>query len=132
MIWVAELTVKLVALVVPNLTAVAPVRLAPVMVTWVPPAAGPLAGEIPVTVGAAGGEVAVHCAYSVTLAAPMVRVEAAAFAVPLPSAAVFQPLKVPPVFTRVPVLPRTVTVAPWMYGLLLSVGTEPEVAPLPS
>ena len=47
---VAEPTVKL-ALVVPNFTPVAPVRLAPVMVTGVPPAAGPPAGATPETDG---------------------------------------------------------------------------------
>ena len=52
-IWVAELTVKLVAGVAPNATAVAPVKPVPVMVTDVPPADGPDAGEIDVTVGAA-------------------------------------------------------------------------------
>ena len=41
---VAELTVTLVAAVVPNLTAVAPARLVPVMVTVVPPAPGPRSG----------------------------------------------------------------------------------------
>jgi len=50
---VAELTVKLVALVAPNFTAVAPVKPVPVTVTDVPPAAGPDVGEIEVTVGAA-------------------------------------------------------------------------------
>ena len=50
---VAELTVKLAAVVPPNATAVAPVRLVPVIVTTVPPAAGPNVGEIEVTVGAA-------------------------------------------------------------------------------
>jgi hypothetical protein len=49
---VAELTVKLVALAAPNFTAVAPVRLVPVMVTDVPPAVGPDVGETLVTVGA--------------------------------------------------------------------------------
>src|ERR1700722_7957550 len=49
---VAELTVKLVALVVPNFTAVAPVKLLPVIVTDVPPEAGPVVGEIDVTAGA--------------------------------------------------------------------------------
>ena len=43
-IWVALLTVTLVALVVPNLTAVAPVKLVPVIVTLVPPAVGPATG----------------------------------------------------------------------------------------
>jgi len=51
-IWVSELTVKLVALVVPNLTAVAPVKPQPVIVTTVPPDCGPLLGETPVTLGA--------------------------------------------------------------------------------
>ena len=50
---VAEFTVKPVALVAPNLTAVAPVKLVPVIVTLVPPAVGPAVGEIEVTVGAA-------------------------------------------------------------------------------
>ena len=50
---VAELTVKLVALVVPNLTAVAPVNWVPVMVTVVPPEAGPVLGETDDTAGAA-------------------------------------------------------------------------------
>ena len=48
---VAELTVKLVALTAPNFTAVAPVRVVPVMVTNVPPAVGPDVGETDVTVG---------------------------------------------------------------------------------
>ena len=42
-----------VAAVVPKLTAVAPVNPVPVIVTGVPPAAGPLAGLMPVTTGAA-------------------------------------------------------------------------------
>jgi len=46
-------TVKLVALIEPNLTAVAPVKLAPVIVTFVPPAAGPLVGASFVIVGSA-------------------------------------------------------------------------------
>jgi hypothetical protein len=50
---VAEFTVKLVALVVPNFTAVAPVSLVPVIVTTAPPGAGPDVGEIEVTPGAA-------------------------------------------------------------------------------
>ncbi len=50
---VAELTVKPVALVAPNLTAVAPVKLVPVIVTVVPPPAGPDVGEIEVTAGGA-------------------------------------------------------------------------------
>ena len=49
---VAEVTVKLLALTEPNLTAVAAVRLVPVMVTVVPPFTGPLAGDTAVTLGA--------------------------------------------------------------------------------
>ena len=45
-------TVTPVAAVVPKSTAVAPVKLVPVIVTDVPPAAGPLVGLRPVTVGA--------------------------------------------------------------------------------
>jgi len=52
---VEELTVKLVALVEPNLTAVTPLKLVPVMVTTVPPATGPLVGLTFVTVGAGPG-----------------------------------------------------------------------------
>lgn len=48
---VAELTVKPVAAVEPNRTAVAPVKLVPVIVTGVPPAWAPCVGESPVTVG---------------------------------------------------------------------------------
>ena len=44
-IWVAESTLKLVASVAPKETAVAPVRSSPVIVTAVPPAAGPFLGE---------------------------------------------------------------------------------------
>jgi hypothetical protein len=48
---VAELKVKL-AVAAPKVTAVTPVKLVPVIVTDVPPAAGPAAGEIEVIVGA--------------------------------------------------------------------------------
>jgi hypothetical protein len=49
---VAELTVKAIALTAPNLTAVTVVNPVPVMVTDVPPTAGPAFGDIDVTVGA--------------------------------------------------------------------------------
>jgi hypothetical protein len=52
--WVDELTVNVLAALVPNVTAVAPVRFVPVIVTLVPPAVGPLEGETLVTVGAPG------------------------------------------------------------------------------
>ncbi len=50
---VALTTVMPVAEAAPNLTAVAPVKPVPVMVTEVPPLAGPELGEMAVTVGAA-------------------------------------------------------------------------------
>jgi hypothetical protein len=50
---VVEFTVTLAALAEPNLTALAPVNPVPVMVTAVPPVAGPLVGEMDDTVGAA-------------------------------------------------------------------------------
>ena len=53
MIVVLLTTVTSVAAVVPKSTAVAPVNPVPVIVTAVPPAAGPLFGLMPVTVGAA-------------------------------------------------------------------------------
>ena len=62
-IWVAEVTVKLVAAVAPNVTAVAPVRLVPVIVTLVPPEGDPLLGETEETTGAevvAGVQVTDH------------------------------------------------------------------------
>lgn len=40
----------------PKLTAVAPFRPVPVMVTFVPPACGPLAGLTPVTTGTGSGK----------------------------------------------------------------------------
>ena len=48
---VALFTVKLVAAVPPKVTAVAPVKFVPVMVTLVPPAVGPVFGDTVVTVG---------------------------------------------------------------------------------
>ncbi len=51
MIWVALLTVKEPAALLPNLTAVAPEKLVPVMVTLVPPDGGPVFGLTLVTVG---------------------------------------------------------------------------------
>jgi len=50
-ILVSDTTVKLVAATVPKTTLVAPVKPVPVMVTVVPPDAGPEAGATPVTVG---------------------------------------------------------------------------------
>jgi hypothetical protein len=48
---VGELTVKLIAFWEPNLTAETSLKLPPLIVTLVPPAAGPLLGLTPATVG---------------------------------------------------------------------------------
>ena len=53
-IWLSPLTMKL-APVLPKLTAVAPVKLAPAIVTAVPPVLGPDAGLTLVTLGGGGG-----------------------------------------------------------------------------
>ena len=50
-IWVAE-SLRIVAETLPNFTAVELARLVPVMVTVVPPAAGPRVGLMAVTAGA--------------------------------------------------------------------------------
>jgi hypothetical protein len=52
LIWLAELTVKLEAALLPKSTAVAPLRLVPVMVTTVPPMLVPEVGLMPLTTGA--------------------------------------------------------------------------------
>ena len=52
-IWVAELTVNPLAAVAPKVTAVAPVKFVPVIVTVVPPAVGPAVAVMLVTVGSA-------------------------------------------------------------------------------
>jgi hypothetical protein len=54
-IWVAEFTVKLDALVPPKETELAPVKLLPVMVTEVPPVVGPDVRLMPETVGTDAG-----------------------------------------------------------------------------
>ena len=53
LIVVAFVTVYVAAVVVPNLTALAPVKLVPLMVTVVPPAVGPAVGVKEAMVGAA-------------------------------------------------------------------------------
>ena len=53
MMLVSLTTLKLVAGTVPKSTAVAPVKLVPVIVTDVPPNVGPVVGLMPVTAGAA-------------------------------------------------------------------------------
>lgn len=55
-IWVSEST-EYAAVAVPNVTAVAPVKLAPVMVTAVPPETEPASGEMAVTTGAGTAKV---------------------------------------------------------------------------
>ena len=49
-----DVSLTMLADAVPNLTAVAPARFVPVIVTWVPPAAAPDEALIEATVGAGG------------------------------------------------------------------------------
>ena len=86
---VALFTVKEVALVLPNFTAVAPVKLVPVIATLVPPAVGPLVGLTPVTVGAA-----IKFAVSVVVCVPLTAVNEQGFVV-LPSVQFPFPIAVP-------------------------------------
>ena len=67
MIVVAETTLKLTAATDPKVTLVAPLSAVPVIVTVVPPAAGPEAGEMAVMAGGKAG--AVTRAVGVELAA---------------------------------------------------------------
>ena len=53
-IWPALLTVNEVAALAPNLTAVAPVKLVPLIVTLVPPATSPDGGASELSVGGGG------------------------------------------------------------------------------
>src|SRR3954447_8607431 len=63
--WVSVLAVTVAALA-PNFTAVAPVRLVPVMTTWFVPASGPELGLMPVTVGGATMEYGEELALAVS------------------------------------------------------------------
>ena len=70
-ICVALLTTKEAALVAPNFTAVAPLRLVPVMTTEVAPVAGPVAGAMLLMVGAAAVTVSVAAVPAVPLTEPV-------------------------------------------------------------
>ena len=72
----------------------------------------------------------VHSANNMT-GLVMVNVSPAEYDVPVPSALVFQPENTFEVFAIEPVLPRTVTVEPDVYGVEPSVGAVPLVFPLP-
>jgi hypothetical protein len=63
---VGETTVKLVAAAPPIVTAAAPVKSVPVIVTEVPPPVGPEFGEMLVTVGPTAGTTNVNVAVSLT------------------------------------------------------------------
>jgi hypothetical protein len=88
------------------------------------PVVGSLAGG-----ALGGGAFATHWAKSVVLAEPMAKALPAEYAVPLPLPAVFQPENMKPVRAKLPVLPSTVTDAPFAY-VFVSVGAAPLVAPL--
>ena len=72
-----------------------------------------------------------HTAYNVTFADPIVNVFPVVYVVPLPSAAVFQPVNEYPVRARFPGLSSRVTVIPFSYDVE-SVGPDPDDALLVS
>ena len=72
----------------------------------------------------------VHSANNMT-GLVMVNVSPGEYDVPVPSALVFQPENTLDVFVIDPVLPRTVTVEPDVYGVEPSVGAVPLVVPFP-
>jgi len=95
---VALLTVNEVAGVPPNRTAVARMKLSPVMVTGVPPAAGPLFGEIEVTDGDG------TCAWASRLAPAT---DATSAATIMPAARIVQTrLRIATVVPRPPLTPQ--------------------------
>jgi hypothetical protein len=128
-IFVDEFRVKLVALVGPNLTALAFAKLVPVMVTEVPPATGPLAGPTLVTAGRGNGTYVNVSAGLVALVPPgvvtvtstvpvpageMAVIDVAEFTVKLPAliepnlTAVAPVRLAPPIVTEVPPISRPV------------------------
>jgi hypothetical protein len=96
-IWLGLLEARILAAVLPNLTAVAPDKFVPVMTTEAPPAMGPEAGLTPVMVGA------------VRLCAGTVAVIVVGFTTVTPVAAVEPKYTADPEIKLVPVI---VTVAP--------------------
>jgi hypothetical protein len=90
--WVAVGVPTIVAVTFPKVTLEVKLRPVPTIVSWVRfPVADPEVAEKLVMTA-----FAIHCAYKTTFAEPMVNVTdpVAAYAVPVPAAAVFQPLKV--------------------------------------
>ncbi len=81
---VADTGVNDVAAVVPNDTAVRPVRFVPVIVTEVPPAVEPVVGDSDVTVGAGAANVTVEVSLPVP---PVGLVAVRVFTIVLPAAA---------------------------------------------
>ena len=77
--------------------------------------------------------IGVHCAYKVVFAV-IIKVFPSTYGVPLPSAAVFHPAKIYPVFDNAgePLFPKTVTVENSTYGESPSIGAVPPVLVLPS
>lgn len=87
---VALFTVKLVAAVTPNVTAVAFDKPVPVIVIVVPAVSGPDAGLIPVTVGAATGVTEFEAAEAILVPAEFVAATVNVYAVPFSSPATVQ------------------------------------------
>src|SRR6202011_4007844 len=126
---VALFTVKLVAAVPPNSTAVAPVRFVPVIVTTVPPVVGPLVGLTAVTVGA--GVTNVNWSAAVLALVPPAVVTVTSTA-PAASAGELAVIEVA-LFTVKPVAavpPNSTAVAPVRFVPVIVTTVPPVVGPL--
>ena len=125
---VALFTAKLVAAVAPNFTAVAAVKLVPVMLTTVPPADGPLLGLTLVTVG--GGTKVNLSAADVVLVPPVVVTVAST--VPAPSAGEVAVIEVVLFTVKLvaAVAPKFTAVTPVKFVPVIVTTVPPAVGPL--
>ncbi len=122
-------TVRFVAGVVPKSTAVAPVKLVPVIVTRVPPAVGPLVGLTPVTVGATAAVYVKSSAEDVADVPPGVVTVTSTVPVPAGLSAV---IVVPLTTVRfvAGVVPKSTAVAPVKLVPVIVTKVPPAVEPL--
>lgn len=128
-IWVSLSTVK-VAPTVPNLTVVAPVKLAPVIVTDVPPLVGPLPGETELTAGADGGG-AVYVNWSAGLVALVPPgVVTVTSTVPDPAGLVAEIWMALSTEKLALTVPNLTAVAPLKFAPVIVTGVPPVVTPL--
>jgi hypothetical protein len=123
-----ETTLNDVAGELPKLTAVAPVKPVPFIVTFVPPIIGPLVGERPVTVGAA---TYVNSSAAVTADVPLgvVTVTSTVPAFPIGEVAVIE-VEETTLNALASVLPKCTNVAPVKFVPVIVTTVPPAVGPL--